>query len=361
MPNDRFLTAYVDLPFLRKLFREKPEDLSTTPDDDWPMVWQNVYRFLQLSANIFVDAEEQVVRSDDAIARFLFGQGFHRHVEFHPGVSDRFTDPQSVEVDNHPHSVFLLENTDIPTRTLRDRTGLLFLKFEELNVQWSQVLEDHSLNVLPEDRLPNGRCPFRWKDLQVHAVPLNAIVIADKYAYKQFYDGGYRQNLGKLLLALLPSTLDFPVHITLVTDLTKSVKNDCETSPEKDWPHPKDIREEIRGHLDEHRPELDFRLGVVGYGDDGHKDRFIFTNYGLFTSNDSFSFFDDGDLDKETLVTYLSSSMHGSCVVEPRLKRMAKYLNNLNTFNTAPYSGGSGREILLADGDDQNRLLDIVE
>jgi hypothetical protein len=361
MPNDRFLTAYVDLPFLKKLFREKPEDLGATPDDDWPMVWQNVYRFLQLSADIVVDAEEQVIESQRIVARFLIGGGFYRHVDFQPGVSERFTDPGSFEVDSHPFSVFLLEDADVPSSTFRNQTGLLFLDFEDLKVHWSQVLEAHSLNVLPKDRIPGGRRPFQWEDLQVHAGPVNAVVIADKYAYRQFYNGAYKKNLGELLLNLVPDVLSHPVHITLVTDLTESIKKDCETSPKEDWPHPKDIRKEIRDHLDKHRPELDVRLGVVGYGDDGHKDRFIFTNYGLFTSNDSFSFFDGRELDKETLVTYLPSSTHGSSVVEPRLKRMAKYLSNLDCFNTAPYSGGSGKEILLADGDDRNRLLDVAE
>lgn len=360
MSNDRFLTAHVDLPFLEKLFREKPEDLSTTLGDEWPVVWQNVYRFLQLSAHIVVDADEQILREHETLAAFLLSGGFSRHVDFESGLSERYQDPESVEVDNHPKSVFLLESDDVPTASLRERTGLLFLDFGDLSVQWPQVLKGHSLNVLPEDRLPRGETPFEWKDLQVHANPLNALVIADKYVYQQFQSSVYRENLGRLLLTLLPDELDHPIHITLVTDLEASLENDFDPDDPRSWPHPKDIRKGMREHLEEHRPALDIRLGVVGYGGDGHKDRFIFTNYGLFTSNDSFSFFDDGDLNKETLVTYLPSSTHGRHVVEPRLKRMSKYLTTVANFDTGKYNHGPDKKILLADGDSKNRLLETV-
>lgn len=357
MPNDRFLTAHVDLPFLKKLFREKPEDLSTTPDDDWPMVWQNVYRFLQRSASIKVGAEEDVIESDRALARFLFGGGFYRHVEFHPELPGRYADLGSVNADDHPLSVFLMESPEVPTDALRERKGLLFLRVEDLTAHWPQLCSEHVLNVLPDDREPGQ--PFEWKDLNGHAHPLNTIVIADKYAYKQFRSGGYEENLGELLLALLPETLDHPVHLTVVTDLKASLAKDFEPPADEDWPHPKDIREEIRDHLEEKRPELDLRLGVVGYGDDGHKDRFIFTNYGLFTSNDSFSFFKNGRLNKETLVTYLPSSTRGAQVVKPRLQRMAKHLTDLASFDATAYDHGPDN-ILLADGDDKNRLLRAV-
>lgn len=359
MPNDRFLTAYVDLPFLKKLFREKPEDLSTAPDDDWPMAWQNVYRFLQRSANIVVGADEKVVESDRAIARFLLGGGFYRHVDFQPGLPDRYADPDSVNASERPLSVFLMESPKVPTDTLRDRKGLLFLRVEDLDTYWLNLCAEHVLNVLPNSGECSGR-PFEWEDLKDHADPLNSIVIADKYAYKQFGLGRYRENLGGLLLALLPETLDHPVHLTLVTDLKASIKKDFETSAHKDWPHPKDIREEIWGHLEEKRPGLDLRLGVVGYGDYGHKDRFIFTNYGLFTSNDSFSFFDGDDLNKETLVTYLPNTTRGAQVVKPRLQRIAERLTDLASFDASGYNHGPNSTILLADGDDKNRLLRAV-
>ncbi|WP_251963166.1 hypothetical protein [Salinibacter ruber] len=158
----------------------------------------------------------------------------------------------------------------------------------------------------------------------------------------------------------IAETLDDPVHLTLVTDLKTSLAKDFEPPADEDWPHPKDIREKIRDHLEEKRPELDLRLGVVGYSDEGHKDRFIFTNYGLFTSNDSFSFFKDGRLNKETLVTYLPNSTRGAEVVKPRLQRMAKRLTDLGSFNAAVYDHGPDDMILLADGDDKNRLLRAV-
>lgn len=360
MLNDPFLTAYVDLPFLERFFREKPEEEDLTSPDDWPTVWQNVYRFLKLSATVVFDVEEEPLRSEDLIARFLGGQGRkHRdNIKFQPEVFQSYTDPDSVEIANHPHSIFLLESPEVPTEELRERKGLAFLKLEDLKVHWSRLFEEHSLNVFPEARLSEGKNEFGWADLKTHAVPLNALVIADKFAYMQFRNKErFRQNLGELLLILLPETLDHPVHLTLVTDLEASLEKDFD--PDKgDWPHPKDIREDIRAYLGRNRPELDVRLGVVGYNDHGHKDRFIFTNYGLFTSNDSFSFFKNGRLDKETLVTYLPSSTHGSGIVEPRLERMAKYLDNLSHFNTARYKSGPDKKILLADGDDQNRLLD---
>lgn len=161
-----------------------------------------------------------------------------------------------------------------------------------------------------------------------------------------------------LLLALLPCELDHPIHVTLVTDLKTSVKKSFESSAGSEWPRPKDIHDEVQSHLEEHRPELEFRLGVVGYGDHGHKDRLIFTNYGLFTSNDSFSFFKNGRLDKETLVTYLPSTTEGTEVVKPRLERMAGYLRSVDYFDASGYDGPD--DILLARGNNKNRLLSAV-
>lgn len=362
MANERFLTAYIDLPFLRELFRQKPEDITGGPADDWPVVWLNAYHFLRRSAKIVVDAsKEEIENSHEVIQSFLFGSGMTRHVCPDSDVSERFSDPDEVEVGNAPFSVFLFENPDIPVDELRRRKGLLFLRHKDLDTYWLHRFDEHVLNVLPSGDLPQGEGIFDWSDLRSHAAPLNAVVIADKFAFGQFRDDNFEQNLGELLLALLPESLDFPVHVSLVTDLWQSVDKDLDPG-EDSHPRPNEIYDRMKTHIEEHRPKLDVELTVIDYreasDDVSHKDRFVFTNYGVFTSNDSFSFFDEEGLTKETLVTYLPSSTRAS-VVRPRLRRIAGYCKDAGYYR--PYQEEEPDKILLAQGKNRNRLLDELE
>ena len=340
MPDGRFLTAYIDLPFLERLFREKPEDPATPPHDNWPEVWQNVYRFLQKSAKIVVGADRDTINSNGLLARFLFGMGNTRHVEPRSGLISEYKSPEEVDIDN-PFSVYLFESPEVPIGELRERTGLLFLRYKNLKTDWPRLFREHVVNVLPKEEPP-----FEWSDLCPHAVPLNAVVIADKYAHEQFNDKSFDQNLGALLRTILPEDqLDVPIHVTLVTDLTEPY--------DEGVAGPNEICDRLRDKLQDYRPDLTFRVTVVGYGRNGHKDRYIFTNYGVFSSNDSFTFFKNGALDKETLVTYHPNSTRGSTVTRPRLQRLQDLCNDPREYGT--------EGVLLASGANKNRLLRVVD
>lgn len=209
-----------------------------------------------------------------------------------------------------------------------------------------------------------GEHPFTWKDLRRHALPLNTIIVADKYAFNLFHDGDrsepFRPSLGELLDALLPDApLVDPVHLSLMTDLERLYK--------KHEVKPADVCDKIRAYVDRRHPDLSVYVTVYGYPENNeHKDRFIFTNYELFSSNDSFSFFRTDGLHKETMLTYIPNSTRGSSVTAPRLKRMATVRKRASTYYfTDDKLTGRGdlddaKEIRLASGADQNRLLDAV-
>jgi hypothetical protein len=337
MSGGCFLTAYLDRPFLDKLFQSKP-DLAASPDDRWPETWQNVYRFLQRSARIVVDASREEIESESILTRFFLSSGQWSHVDPRPGVSEQYSDPGFENIDD-PYSVFLFDNPEIPVNDLRKQKGLLFLRHNDLDKHWLRLFSEHVIDVQPKTSNP-----FTWEQLIPHAAPLNAIVIADKYAFAHFKESAFKENIGALLCTVLPEeSLDQPFHVTIVADLKEQL----------DRRGPNEILNFVRSCIKKCKPGLEFYLTLIGYRGDGHKDRFIFTNYGVFTSNDSFAFFQDGKLKKETLIQYLPNSTHGESIAVHRLRRFAKlcsdppeiYHHRRNT-------------VLLAAGDDKNRLLD---
>jgi len=337
MSGGRFLTAYLDRPFLDKLFQSKP-DLAASPGDTWPETWQNVYRFLQRSARIVVDASREEIGSESLLTRFFLDTGQWSHVDPRPGVSEQYSDPESVNIDD-PYSVFLFENPEIPVDDLRERKGLLFLRHDDLDKYWLRLFSEHAIDVQPKTENP-----FTWKHLRRHALPLNAIVIADKYAFAHFEESRFEENIGALLCAVLPEELlDQPFHVTIVTDLQAPL----------DQLGPNEICDFVQSCIKKCRPELEFHLTLIGYRGNGHKDRFIFTNYGFFTSNDSFAFFQNGKLRKETLIQYLPNSTRGPLIAERRLRRIAELCSD------PPKAYRHRRNnVLLAAGDNKNRLLD---
>lgn len=310
--GERFLTAYVNLPFLKKLFLSAPDDVRTRPGKDWPEVWWNVKQFLQRSARIVVDAKKEEVLSEDSLVKFFFGDGHHEHVEFQHGLSETIVESRELYVED-PFSVFLLEHSDFYPEDLRSQTGLLFLQHDDLEKDWPRLFSENVLDV--NDSSP----PFRWTDLKSHVIPLNSMVVADRFAYHQFHEGGrsesFKENLGALLDALLPEgPLDDHFHLTLVTDLTSLW--------DKYRVRASDVEARLRSFVESVRPKLDVLLTASSYRESSsHKDRFVFTNYGLLTSNDSLHFFEGGEVNKETLVHYLPSSEKGKAV-RRRLHRM---------------------------------------
>lgn len=346
MPDNRFLTAHIDLPFLRELFKHKPEDLAATPENEWPEVWQNVYRFLQRSAQVVIGAERDTIKSTPTLTRLLFGTGQTEHVTPKPNLSEAYRNPDDV-VPN-PYSVFLLEDPEVPVVDLRERKGLLFLRHEDLETDWLRLFDEHVINVLPETE-PN----FDWEDLRPHSIPLNAVVISDKFAYKQFVEKPFEPNLGALLRSILPEgPLDLPVHVTLITDL--------QTPYENQGPTPNEIHDRLRAKIESYRPELEVRTTVVSHEiGSGHKDRYIFTNYGFFSSNDSLSFYEKEGLRKDTIVFYSPYSTQGSSTARPRLQRLHQLCSDPVEYYGTVRKGDTG-SILLASGDNRNRLLKAV-
>ncbi|WP_157621268.1 hypothetical protein [Salisaeta longa] len=312
------------------------------PLDDEPEVWQSVFRFLQRNARLVVDVDQETLQRRPPLQGFLFQTGQVRHVEARPGVTQTFTDPANLPVDD-PYTLFLFENQEIPVEDLREQTGLLFLRYDDLGQNWLRLFQHHNIDVGPE---ANNR--FQWAHLQQHGCPLNALVVADKYAYSQFTDDTFEENLGALLLALLPEQISDPVHITLITDLW--------TAYEQKSISPNEIYDRIEHHLHTARPQLDAKVTVSGYEHGtGHKDRFIITNYALFSSNDSFAFFRNGTLNKETFLHHLPLSVNGS-KAQRRLERLAAISSDPPQYPRADRD----QPLLLGSGFGINRLLDTV-
>jgi len=340
MPDSRFLTAYVDLPFIEEIFRNKPDEGSAPYNERelWE-VWHGVFDFLQRHARVILDGD---LDGHPELQRFFLHTG-EWDLDLQPGASTRFIDPQHVSETN-PYTIFLLEDPDIPVDDLRQETGLLFLRYEDLEHDWLRLFKHHNIDVGVEaDRL------FEWGRLRQHGSPLNAIVVADKYAYKQFSDNTFEENLGALLLSFLPERINNKAHITLVTDFWKAYEENQGVSIT-----PNEIHDCIEDYLKQHRPDLEFAITVSSYRHGaGHKDRFIITNYALFTSNHSLDFFrSDGTLSKETFVHHLPLSENGS-KVRRRIRRLADISSNPPSY---PLPGKQG-PLFLGSSSGGNRLL----
>lgn len=335
MPDSRFLTAYVDLPFIEEIFRNKPDEGSAPYDkrELWE-VWHGVFDFLQRHARVILDGD---LDGHPELQRFFLHTG-QWDLDLQPGASTRFIDPQHVSESN-PYTIFLLENPDIPVDDLRQETGLLFLRYEDLEHDWLRLFKHHNIDIGVEaDRL------FEWGRLRQHGSPLNAIVVADKYAYKQFSDDTFEENLGALFLSLLPERINNKAHITLVTDLW--------TAYEEKRLKPNEVHDRIKDYLQMYRADLDVAITVVGYESSaGHKDRFIITNYAFFASNDSLEFFRNGRLNKETFIHHLPLSENG-LKAKRRLRRLAGISNDPPTYpaNGLLLGSSSGRNRLLSTG-----------
>jgi hypothetical protein len=340
MSDSRFLTAYVDLPFIEKLWASKP-DLVADPYDERPDIWRSVCGFLQRNARIVVDVDRETLEARPRLQAFLFDTGQVRHVRLNPDVTQNLSRVDQLREEN-PYTLFLFESPDIPVHDLREQTGLLFLRYDDLERDWLRLFRHHNIDIGAE----SGEA-FEWGCLQRHGSPLNSIIVADKYAYNQFVNNTFEENLGALLLALLPDRINSTSHITLVTDLW--------TAYQEKRLKPNEIYDRIEDHIATHRTDLEVSLTVSSYGSGaGHKDRFIITNYALFASNDSFEFFRDGALRKETFVHHLPLSENGS-KVKRRLKRLAE-------INSSPpeYPRPNQRGLLLGSGSGENRLLDTA-
>lgn len=335
--SSRFLTAYVDIPFIEELMANKPESGLDMADrkDISPGIWRGVCQFLRRNARMIVDVDEDTLDSRPLIKGFLFQTG-QFNVDLQPEVTKRLANPEQIHIED-PYTLFLMESPEISVEDLRRQTGLLFLRHSDLEHNWLRLFKQHEIDVWAE-----ASEAFEWSHLQQHGCPLNALIVADKYAYNQFEKDTFEENLGALLLSLLPDRVDNSVHITLITDLWTAYEQK-EISPNK-------IHDRIEDHLNIHRPNLDLSVTVLGYKQgSGHKDRFIITNYAWFTSNDSFDFFKGETLEKDTLVFHLPLSKNSS-MFRRRLKRLASICKD-----PPEYPVGN---LLLASGSAENRLLD---
>lgn len=339
-PQQRLFTAYIDLSFLKKLLRNKPDPIDDT-DGSWMDIWRSVYTFLRQHAKVKVDGKKEEVFSDETLTQVLLSEGQPDSVEFKPGITSQI-DGEDSWLGEDPFSVFLFEDQDASLRELRMETGLLFLRHEDLTRRWSLLFQSSSIDLHGDDS------SFRWKDFAQHARPLNSILVVDKYAYNQLASRSkFVKNLGGLLSTLLPKhTPGHSIHVAIVTGLKKAYED-------KGY-RVSDLFETVRSFLDDQFGHLDIRLRLIGFDQDQHEDRFLFTNYGFFHSGDSFDYFqDDGTLQKDTLVKYLPLKEH-----ETEVRRRLERLGKINVSPSSMIIGGE--PIRLAEGDLGHRLFDQV-
>ncbi|MCS3642240.1 hypothetical protein [Salinibacter ruber] len=338
--QQRLFTAYIDLSFLRKLLRSKPDPISDS-DQDWMGIWQSVFSFLRRRARVIVDGREEKVLDSEVLTHVLLSDGQPQNVEFEPGISEQI-DGKNGWLGEEPFSVFFFEECDTPLRMLREKTGLLFLCHDELNSRWPRLFQSNTID------LHGDNSTFEWNDLSPHARPLNTIIIADKYAYQQLAShSNFTQNLGDLLETLLPDhTPEHPIDIAIVTGLQKAVAERYEV---------RDLFQTARSFLDDKFGHLDIHLRLLDFDQNQHEDRFLITNYGIFFSGDSFDYFrEDGSLRKNTLVKYLPMRGH-----ETEALRRLRRFSNINFDPPLRYVDGN--RVQLAEGDPRNRLLDWVQ
>jgi hypothetical protein len=323
--------------------KTKPDPFDT--NEEWFDTWKSLFSFLRHDGRLIIDASEEEVLPKETLSGVLLSDGTRKpeDISFEPGVIDRAAEDTG-SIEDNPFTVFLIGDDDSTAKTIRQETGLLSLTFEEVEKKWSERFDSETVDVSPES------APFQWKDLRPHADPSNSIVVVDKYAFGQLTSRkSLESNLGALLLSLLPEDApDWPVHITIVTDLESAVVEQDRSV--------NDLYDTLSDFMRKHRGDLEIYLTLLGLSlDSGHEDRYVFTNYGFFASGDSFDFFrEDGSLRKDTLLQYIPFKEHENEVVR-RLRRFADLAESPPTVVRA-----GGDTAFLAAGHQTNRLLDRV-
>lgn len=339
--QEHLFTAYIDLSFLKRLLRSKPDPLEDL-DGNWPETWRDVFSFLRQHARVVVDGTEEEVLGDEVLTRVLLSSGLAQP-KFKPGIAKQVAHGNTSIVEN-PFTVFLFEDCEKPLEVLRKRTGLLFLQHGDLNSRWPLLFQSHSFDV------HDGEPTFGWDDLIPHAQPLNAIMVVDKYAFGQLASPPkFAQNIGKLLLSLLPDEPpDCPIHITIVTGLKKAIG---------DHRHKIESLFDTASHfLRKQTSKLNIQLRIMGFQKNQHEDRLVFTNYGMFLSGDSFDYFrEDGTIRKDTLIEYIPIKGHEAEVFR-RLSRFGQLDAKV------PCAVNYKAEVVsLACGWEGNRLLECAK
>lgn len=344
----KFLTTYMDLEFIKGLLSIAPDDFMNSSAGSWGRTWLDIVEFTQKRSRLIIDAKEERVNSIEEAERIIKGT-WRDHIYFRPGIIKKYTSTDKLRILN-PFSIFMVGDNRFSTHDMRKETGLFFVTPSDLKQDWNRLFKKHDIDVDP-----SGDNEFKWLDLAKYANPLNSVIISDKYAYNQFQDQDSRrepfsENIGSLLGALIPEgPLDDKFHVTLVTNLIKLL-DEYKVQPNY-------VYGKIKSFVKRISPKNEYSVTVISYKYSGsHKDRFIFTNYGRLTCNDSFSFFEDDDLKKDTLIRYSPNSDKENNATLRRLRRLSRLQENPPQ---RPWLDGNA--LPVGYGDFKNRLLDIVE
>lgn len=283
-------TTYVDRAFLRKYVRHKPgSDVMIYSEED--RLWQSIFLFLNRHTQVILEADIEDVRSDPSL-KWLVSGGRTRHVTCNKKIFRSIADPD-FQHDLGPHTIFLLENSSVDNDRLQALYGFLFIRFNRLYSVWRWFAESSLIDVSDA-----AEVPFDWTCLKERAQILNACIICDKYIFGEDYKTSIRRNLGALIVSLLPEeSQQQAIEVMIVTDVRGRCGSEGSSSH--------DMLNELHQYISAIRPGLRVDLSIANYGGKGHKDRCIFTNYGFFTCNDTFNFFNQkGNLSKETTITF---------------------------------------------------------
>lgn len=165
-------------------------------------------------------------------------------------------------------------------------TGVLPISLDGLTYRRSIQFEKGQSN----DEKPK---PHDWKTFleKIKKFPSNCIVINDRYLFgsdQKSLSLGV-SNIVNILKEILPKKLIYgEYHILIIYDITANPNPDIIES----------IASEILREIKPIRQQLDLRLEIVGAKNDVTHNRWIATNYGIFSADHKLAAFDKGSFDK---------------------------------------------------------------
>lgn len=143
-----------------------------------------------------------------------------------------YFDAISVEINiisEKPRSIFFLNVSKEEAGNLQNSYGVFV--FGNYDIE-DTILKGSFFKDLPKDSVFENQIAKGWKNLiDCPLPPANAMVVTDEYLFKNEENGEIvgKPNVIQLVDALLPSALDIPFHLTIITNDHDKSSEWCES------------------------------------------------------------------------------------------------------------------------------------
>lgn len=186
-------------------------------NDENPKMFEILNNHSQIHLNISNDElEKELCYVDSVIFNYVNSNGGRI-----PIASKDFFDylkSGKISLDKHPRSLFILNVNESEAETMQIEKGILAVSLSMLK---DELLTGSYYKNLPKKTKINDGDNKGWKALtSKFKMPINSVVLADNFIFKNTERGNIvgLKNLVFLFDSILPSNLNIPFHILIVSE-----------------------------------------------------------------------------------------------------------------------------------------------